>query len=101
MRNVTEVSQLKQISNSLYESYMMGYNDRVKDNDIISILHWNNFLQTEMELDIERISRLRMWLETFISELTKPLSFSLFLKLMKIKQNSFCYSIFKFSCCFK
>ena len=62
MRNVTEVSQLKQISNSLYESYMMGYNDRVKDNDIISILHWNNFLQTEMKLDIERISRLRMWL---------------------------------------
>ena len=89
MRNVTEVSQLKQISNSLYESYMMGYNDRVKDNDIISILHWNNFLQTEMELDIERISRLRMWLETFISELTKPLSFSLFSEINEDKTKLF------------
>lgn len=89
MRNVTEVSQLKQISNSLYESYMMGYNDRVKDNDIISILHWNNFLQTEMKLDIERISRLRMWLETFISELTKPLSFSLFSEINKDKTKLF------------
>lgn len=89
MRNVTEVSQLKQISNSLYESYMMGYNDRVKDNDIISILHWNNFLQTEMKLDIERISRLRMWLETFISELTKPLSFSLFSEIDEDKTKLF------------
>lgn len=89
MRNVTEVSQLKQISNSLYESYMMGYNDRVKENDIISILHWNNFLQTEMELDIERISRLRMWLETFISELTKPLSFSLFSEINEDKTKLF------------
>ena len=89
MRNVTEVSQLKQISNSLYESYMMGYNDRVKDNDIISILHWNNFLQTEMKLDIERISRLRMWLETFISELTKPLSFSLFSEINEDKTKLF------------
>ena len=89
MRNVTEVSQLKQISNSLYESYMMGYNDRVKENDIISILRWNNFLQTEMKLDIERISRLRMWLETFISELTKPLSFSLFSEINKDKTKLF------------
>lgn len=89
MRNVTEVLQLKQISNSLYESYMMGYNDRVKDNDIISILHWNNFLQTEMKLDIERISRLRMWLETFISELTKPLSFSLFSEINEDKTKLF------------
>lgn len=89
MRNVTEVSQLKQISNSLYESYMMGYNDRVKENDIISILRWNNFLQTEMKLDIERISRLRMWLETFISELTKPLSFSLFSEINEDKTKLF------------
>lgn len=89
MRNVTEVLQLKQISNSLYESYMMGYNDRVKENDIISILRWNNFLQTEMKLDIERISRLRMWLETFISELTKPLSFSLFSEINEDKTKLF------------
>ncbi len=89
MRNVTEVSQLKQISNSLYESYMMGYNGRVKENDIISILRWNNFLQTEMKLDIERISRLRMWLETFISELTKPLSFSLFSEINEDKTKLF------------
>ena len=89
MRNVTEVLQLKQISNSLSESYMMGYNDRVKENDIISILRWNNFLQTEMKLDIERISRLRMWLETFISELTKPLSFSLFSEINEDKTTLF------------
>lgn len=89
MRNVTEVSQLKQISNSLYESYMMAYNERVKNNDVLSILYWNNFLQTEMKLDIERISRLRMWLETFIGELTKPLSFSLFSEINEDKTKLF------------
>lgn len=89
MRNVTEVSQLKQISNSLYESYMMAYNERVKNNDVLSILYWNNFLQTEMKLDIERISRLRMWLETFIGKLTKPLSFSLFSEINEDKTKLF------------
>ena len=42
-----------------------------------------------MKLDIERISRLRMWLETFISELTKPLSFSLFSEINEDKTKLF------------
>lgn len=77
LRSVNDVSQLKNISNSLYESYMLGYNQKVKK-EKFTMLYWNKFFQSELSLDIERFIRLRTWLESFIADLTISLPFELF-----------------------
>lgn len=77
LRSVNDVSQLKNISNALYESYMLGYNQKVKK-EKSTMLYWNKFFQSELSLDIERFIRLRTWLESFIADLTISLPFELF-----------------------
>lgn len=77
LRNITNVNQLKSISKSLYDSYMMAYNDKVVDGNF-TLFEWNIFFQKEINLDIERFQRLKTWMESFIKELTSPLPFSLF-----------------------
>lgn len=77
LRSVNDVSQLKNISNALYESYMLGYNQKVKK-EKFTLLYWNKFFQSELNLDIERFMRLRTWLENFIADLTISLPFELF-----------------------
>lgn len=88
LRNITNVNQLKSISKSLYDSYMMAYNDKVVDGNF-TLFEWNIFFQKEINLDIERFQRLKTWMESFIKELTSPLPFSLFSNINKDKTNLF------------
>lgn len=88
LRNITNVNQLKSISKSLYDSYMMAYNDKVVD-DNFTLFEWNIFFQKEINLDIERFQRLKTWMESFIKELTSPLPFSLFSNINKDKTKLF------------
>lgn len=88
LRNITNVNQLKSISKSLYDSYMMAYNDKVVDGNF-TLFEWNNFFQKEINLDIERFQRLKTWMESFIKELTSPLPFSLFSNINKDKTKLF------------
>lgn len=88
LRNITNVNQLKSISKSLYDSYMMAYNDKVVDGNF-TLFEWNIFFQKEIDLDIERFQRLKTWMESFIKELTSPLSFSLFSNINKDKTKLF------------
>ena len=77
LRSVNDVSELKSISSALYDSYMLGYDQKIIKGKG-TIAYWNNFFQKELNLDIERFLRLRMWLENFITDLSVPLPFSLF-----------------------
>ena len=88
LRNITNVNQLKSISKSLYDSYMMAYNDKVVDGNF-TLFQWNIFFQKEINLDIERFQRLKTWMESFIKELTSPLPFSLFSNINKDKTKLF------------
>lgn len=88
LRNITNVNQLKSISKSLYDSYMMAYNDKVVDGNF-TLFEWNIFFQKEINLDIERFQRLKAWMESFIKELTSPLPFSLFSNINKDKTKLF------------
>lgn len=88
LRNITNVNQLKSISKSLYDSYMMAYNDKVVDGNY-TLFEWNIFFQKEINLDIERFQRLKTWMESFIKELTSPLPFSLFSNINKDKTKLF------------
>lgn len=88
LRNITNVNQLKSISKSLYDSYMMAYNDKVVDGNF-TLFEWNIFFQKEINLDIERFQRLKTWMESFIKELTSPLLFSLFSNINKDKTKLF------------
>lgn len=88
LRNITTVNQLKSISKSLYDSYMMAYNDKVVDGNF-TLFEWNIFFQKEINLDIERFQRLKTWMESFIKELTSPLPFSLFSNINKDKTKLF------------
>ena len=88
LRNITNVNQLKSISKSLYDSYMMSYNDKVVDGNF-TLFEWNIFFQKEINLDIERFQRLKTWMESFIKELTSPLPFSLFSNINKDKTKLF------------
>ena len=88
LRNITNVNQLKSISKSLYDSYMMAYNDKVVDGDF-TLFEWNIFFQKEINLDIERFQRLKTWMESFIKELTSSLPFSLFSNINKDKTKLF------------
>lgn len=88
LRNITNVNQLKSISKSLYDSYMMAYNDKVVDGNF-TLFEWNIFFQKEINLDIERFQRLKIWMESFIKELTSPLPFSLFSNINKDKTKLF------------
>lgn len=88
LRNITNVNQLKSISKSLYDSYMMAYNDKVVDSNF-TLFEWNIFFQKEINLDIERFQRLKTWMESFIKELTSPLPFSLFSNINKDKTKLF------------
>lgn len=88
LRNITNVNQLKSISKSLYDSYMMAYNDKVVDGNF-TLFEWNIFFQKEINLDIERFQRLKTWMESFIKELTSPLPFSLFSNINKDKTKLF------------
>lgn len=88
LRNITNVNQLKSISKSLYDSYMMAYNDKVVDGNF-TLFEWNIFFQKEINLDIERFQRLKTWMESFINELTSPLPFSLFSNINKDKTKLF------------
>lgn len=88
LRNITNVNQLKSISKSLYDSYMMAYNDKVVDGNF-TLFEWNIFFQKEINLDIERFQRLKTWVESFIKELTSPLPFSLFSNINKDKTKLF------------
>lgn len=88
LRNITNVNQLKSISKSLYDSYMMAYNDKVVDGNF-TLFKWNIFFQKEINLDIERFQRLKTWMESFIKELTSPLPFSLFSNINKDKTKLF------------
>lgn len=88
LRNITNVNQLKSISKSLYDSYMMAYNDKVVDGNF-TLFEWNIFFQKEIDLDIERFQRLKTWMESFIKELTSPLPFSLFSNINKDKTKLF------------
>lgn len=88
LRNITNVNQLKSISKSLYDSYMMAYNDKVVDGNF-TLFEWNVFFQKEINLDIERFQRLKTWMESFIKELTSPLPFSLFSNINKDKTKLF------------
>lgn len=88
LRNITNVNQLKSISKSLYDSYMMAYNDKVADGNF-TLFEWNIFFQKEINLDIERFQRLKTWVESFIKELTSPLPFSLFSNINKDKTKLF------------
>lgn len=88
LRNITNVNQLKSISKSLYDSYMMAYNDKVADGNF-TLFEWNIFFQKEINLDIERFQRLKTWMESFIKELTSPLPFSLFSNINKDKTKLF------------
>ena len=93
LRNITNVNQLKSISKSLYDSYMMAYNDKVVDGNF-TLFEWNIFFQKEINLDIERFQRLKTWMESFIKELTSPLPFSLFSNINKDKTKLFLSSQF-------
>lgn len=93
LRNITNVNQLKSISKSLYDSYMMAYNDKVVDGNF-TLFEWNIFFQKEINLDIERFQRLKTWMESFIKELTSPLPFSLFSNINKDKTKLFLASQF-------
>ena len=95
LRNVTNVSQLKNISESLYDSYMMAYNDKVVNGNF-TLLEWNIFFQKEINLDIERFQRLKTWMESFITELTSPLPLSLFSDINKDKTKLFLATQFLF-----
>lgn len=88
LRNITTVNQLKSISKSLYDSYMMAYNDKVVDGNF-TLFEWNIFFQKEINLDIERFQRLKTWMGSFIKELTSPLPFSLFSNINKDKTKLF------------
>lgn len=88
LRNITNVNQLKSISKSLYDSYMMAYNDKVVDGNF-TLFEWNIFFQKEINLDIERFQKLKTWMESFIKELTSPLPFSLFSNINKDKTKLF------------
>lgn len=88
LRNITNVNQLKSISKSLYDSYMMAYNDKVVAGNF-TLFEWNIFFQKEINLDIERFQRLKTWMESFIKELTSPLPFSLFSNINKDKTKLF------------
>lgn len=88
LRNITNVNQLKSISKSLYDSYMMAYNDKVVDGNF-TLFEWNIFFQKEINLDIKRFQRLKTWMESFIKELTSPLPFSLFSNINKDKTKLF------------
>ena len=88
LRNITNVNQLKSISKSLYDSYMMAYNDKVVGGNF-TLFEWNIFFQKEINLDIERFQRLKTWMESFIKELTSPLPFSLFSNINKDKTKLF------------
>lgn len=88
LRNITNANQLKSISKSLYDSYMMAYNDKVVDGNF-TLFEWNIFFQKEINLDIERFQRLKTWMESFIKELTSPLPFSLFSNINKDKTKLF------------
>lgn len=88
LRNITNVNQLKSISKSLYDSYMMAHNDKVVDGNF-TLFEWNIFFQKEINLDIERFQRLKTWMESFIKELTSPLPFSLFSNINKDKTKLF------------
>lgn len=88
LKNITNVNQLKSISKSLYDSYMMAYNDKVVDGNF-TLFEWNIFFQKEINLDIERFQRLKTWMESFIKELTSPLPFSLFSNINKDKTKLF------------
>lgn len=88
LRNITNVNQLKSISKSLYDSYMIAYNDKVVDGNF-TLFEWNIFFQKEINLDIERFQRLKTWMESFIKELTSPLPFSLFSNINKDKTKLF------------
>lgn len=88
LRNITNVNQLKSISKSLYDSYMMAYNDKVVDGNF-TLFEWNIFFQKEINLDIERFQRLKTWMQSFIKELTSPLPFSLFSNINKDKTKLF------------
>lgn len=88
LRNITNVNQIKSISKSLYDSYMMAYNDKVVDGNF-TLFEWNIFFQKEINLDIERFQRLKTWMESFIKELTSPLPFSLFSNINKDKTKLF------------
>ena len=88
LRNITNVNQLKSISKSLYDSYMMAYNDKVVDGNF-TLFEWNIFFQKEINLDIETFQRLKTWMESFIKELTSPLPFSLFSNINKDKTKLF------------
>ena len=88
LRNITNVNQLKRITKSLYDSYMMAYNDKVVDGNF-TLFEWNIFFQKEINLDIERFQRLKTWMESFIKELTSPLPFSLFSNINKDKTKLF------------
>lgn len=88
LRNITNVNQLKSISKSLYDSYMMAYNDKVVDGNF-TLFEWNIFFQKEINLDIERFQRLKTWMKSFIKELTSPLPFSLFSDINKDKTKLF------------
>lgn len=88
LRNIINVNQLKSISKSLYDSYMMAYNDKVVDGNF-TLFEWNIFFQKEINLDIERFQRLKTWMESFIKELTSPLPFSLFSNINKDKTKLF------------
>lgn len=88
LRNITNVNQLKSISKSLYDSYMMAYNDKVVDGNF-TLFEWNIFFQKEINLDIERFQRLKTWMDSFIKELTSPLPFSLFSNINKDKTKLF------------
>lgn len=88
LRNITNVNQLKSISKSLYDSYMMAYNDKVVDGNF-TLFEWNICFQKEINLDIERFQRLKTWMESFIKELTSPLPFSLFSNINKDKTKLF------------
>lgn len=88
LRNITNVNQLKSISKSLYDSYMVAYNDKVVAGNF-TLFEWNIFFQKEINLDIERFQRLKTWMESFIKELTSPLPFSLFSNINKDKTKLF------------
>lgn len=88
LRNITNVNQLKSISKSLYDSYMMAYNDKVVDGNF-TLFEWNIFFQKEINLDIERFQRLKTWMKSFIKELTSPLPFSLFSNINKDRTKLF------------
>lgn len=79
LSNVQKIDDLKNISMALYNSYMMAYNEVPLPEKYLK--SWDIYFHQELQKDIAKFKKIKLWIKDFIKDFSKPLNFSLFEKI--------------------